>query len=181
MVADTNISWSGWAWSSEALGSGGHWVVYPGGSENHDYDNLGKGYKAGKIPSQTATKALTQYGGMSSSDAKARVRYWDFQKSYPDSNLGQTTLDKYYDTTIENVGRTLQGSGIGLDAYVRYAEAASKAKGTDKDGDGKTDSGSKKAAIMQIIDGLSLTPQQKDALYYFNGWAASKIREAPWH
>ncbi|MBQ6177732.1 MAG: hypothetical protein IJK29_11085 [Bacteroidales bacterium] len=147
----------------------------------YDYGNLGKGYKAGKIPSQTATKALTQYGGMSSSDAKARVRYWDFQKSYPDSNLGQTTLDKYYDTTIENVGRTLQGSGIGLDAYIRYAEAASKAKGTDKDGDGKTDSGSKKAAIMQIIDKLNITTAQKDALYYFNGWSAKTIKEAPWH
>lgn len=147
----------------------------------YDYDNLGKGYKAGKITSADVKKALTQYGGMSSAEATARVRYYDFQKAFPDSQLGQSTIDKYYDTMVENVGKTLKGSGIGLDAYVRYAEAASKAKGTDKDGDGKTDSGSKKAAIMQIIDTLNLTTAQKDALYYFNGWSAKTIKEAPWH
>lgn len=54
-------------------------------------------------------------------------------------------------------------------------------KGEDKDGDGKTDSGSKKAKVLAYIDSLSLTPAQKDALYYQQGYAESKIGDAPWH
>ena len=34
---------------------------------------------------------------------------------------------------------------------------------------------------MQIIDKLNITTAQKDALYYFNGWSAKTINEAPWH
>lgn len=38
----------------------------------------------------------------------------------------------------------------------------------------------KKEEKLAAIDGLDLTNAQKTALYYANGWAKSKLREAPW-
>ena len=38
-----------------------------------------------------------------------------------------------------------------------------------------------KAAKLLAIDSLNLTAAQKDALYYSEGWAESKLHEAPWH
>lgn len=72
-------------------------------------------------------------------------------------------------------------AGIPKETFKTFTETASKIKGEDKNGDGKTDSGSKKAKVIAYIDGLSLTPDQKDALYYQQGYAESKIGDTPWH
>lgn len=72
-------------------------------------------------------------------------------------------------------------AGISKETFKNFTETASKIKGEDKNGDGKTDSGSKKAKVIAYIDGLSLTPDQKDALYYQQGYAESKIGDTPWH
>jgi hypothetical protein len=40
---------------------------------------------------------------------------------------------------------------------------------------------SKKVGKMAVIDSLPISDEQKDALYFAEGWAASKIDEAPWH
>lgn len=72
-------------------------------------------------------------------------------------------------------------AGIPKETFKTFTETASKIKGDDKNGDGKTDSGSKKAKVIAYIDGLSLTPDQKDALYYQQGYAESKIGDTPWH
>lgn len=72
-------------------------------------------------------------------------------------------------------------AGIPKETFKTFTETASKIKGDDKNGDGKTDSGSKKAKVIAYIDGLALTPDQKDALYYQQGYAESKIGDTPWH
>lgn len=72
-------------------------------------------------------------------------------------------------------------AGIPKETFKTFTETASKIKGDDKNGDGKTDSGSKKAKVIAYIDGLSITPAQKDALYYQQGYAESKIGDTPWH
>lgn len=43
-----------------------------------------------------------------------------------------------------------------------------------------TSSMSKKAEKLEAIAAMDLTAEQKDALYYSEGWAESKIYEAPW-
>ena len=72
-------------------------------------------------------------------------------------------------------------AGIPKETFKTFTETASKMKGDDKNGDGKTDSGSKKAKVIAYIDELPLTPAQKDALYYQQGYAESKIGDTPWH
>jgi hypothetical protein len=64
--------------------------------------------------------------------------------------------------------------------YYDYSKQRAKCKGTDSNGDGKTDSGSVKAEVMRVINALPITRAQKDALYYLNGWSKSTIYEAPW-
>jgi hypothetical protein len=147
----------------------------------YSWDELDNAYRDGNVSASTAKRMLTKYGGLSSSEAAAKIRYWDFVKAYPDAPMQQSTVDKYYDSRIAKTGQTLQSSGLSLDSYVSYYVRASKATGTDKNGDGRTDSGSKKAEIMKIIDSLPISRAQKDALYYFNNWSASTIYEAPWH
>lgn len=146
----------------------------------YSWDDLDNAYRDGMVTAAAAKQALTKYGGLTGTEASARIRYWDFRKTYPDSTMQQETVDKYYDSVIAGTGTTLQKSGLSLENYVKYYAQASKATGTDLDGDGKTDSGSKKAAVMKIIDSLPITSSQKDALYYFNGWSAKTINEAPW-
>jgi hypothetical protein len=88
-------------------------------------------------------------------------------------DLSEEAVTKYYED--------VEPYGIGIDVYYDYSKQKSKCKGTDNNGDGKTDSGSKKAEILQVIDSLPISRSQKDVLYYLNGWSARTIYEAPWH
>ena len=130
-------------------------------------------YERGKISVNEAKNMLVNYGGKSEEDASSKVQYWDFKKRYPDYDLSEEAVNKYY--------AEVEPSGINIDTYYDYSKQRSKAKGTDANGDGKTDSGSVKKEVLYIIDSLPITYKQKDVLYYLNGWSASTIWEAPWH
>lgn len=71
--------------------------------------------------------------------------------------------------------------GIDRDMFLDFYREASRTSGEDLDGDGKTDSGSKKKNVLALIDRMPLSAEQKDALYYQQGYAESTISDAPWH
>ena len=130
-------------------------------------------YEKGDISDSKAEDMLVSYGGKSEEEAFSKVQYWEFRKQYPDYDLSEEAVTKYYND--------VEPSGIGIDVYYDYSKQRAKCKGTDSDGDGKTDSGSVKSEVLYIIDSLPITNAQKDVLYYLNGWAQSTIRQAPWH
>ena len=131
-------------------------------------------YEKGNLSKSEAQRMLVNYGDKSKEEATSKVQYWAFKQEYPDyDDLSEEAVDKYY--------KKVKPHGISIDVYYDYSKQSSKCKGTDKDGDGKTDSGSKKAQILRVINSLPLTYAQKDALYYLNGWSAKTIYEAPWH
>jgi hypothetical protein len=130
-------------------------------------------YEDGEISDYEAQNMLVNYGGKSSEDAYSKVQYWDFKKRYPDYDLSEEAVTKYYND--------VEPSGIGVGVYYDYSKQRAKCKGTDSNGDGKTDSGSVKREVIYVIDSLPITYEQKDVLYYLNGWSASTIWEAPWH
>lgn len=72
-------------------------------------------------------------------------------------------------------------AGIDRDTFLDFYREASRTSGEDLDGDGKTDSGSKKKNVLRLIDSMPLSASQKDALYYQQGYAESTIGDAPWH
>ena len=130
-------------------------------------------YETGDVTDYKAKDMLVNYGGKSAEEAASKVQYWDFKKQYPDYDLSEEAVNKYYSE--------VKSSGISVDVYYDYTKQRSGAKGTDLNGDGKTDSGSVKREVMQIINSLPISSYQKDALYYLNGWASSTLYEAPWH
>ena len=115
---------------------------------------------------------LVYYGGKSEEDAYSKVQYWAFKQDYPDYDLSEEAVEKYYNE--------VESWGISVDVYYDYTKQRAKCKGTDNNNDGRTDSGSVKAEVLRVIDSLPLTSSQKDALYYLNGWSRSTIYQAPW-
>jgi hypothetical protein len=82
------------------------------------------------------------------------------------------------------------------DAYAKYEEAekngvspaeyyvfreADNTLTADKDANGNTIAGSKKEKVLDAINGMDLSPTEKDFLYLMNGYAAKTLSEAPWH
>jgi hypothetical protein len=130
-------------------------------------------YEDGMLSDYEARNMLVNYGGKSEESAFSKVQYWDFKKRYPDYDLSEEAVTKYYND--------VEPSGIDVGVYYDYYKQRSKCKGTDSDGDGKTDSGSVKSEALYVINSLPITNSQKDVLYYLNGWSASTIWEAPWH
>lgn len=130
-------------------------------------------YEVGELSDSEAQNMLVQYGGKSKEDAYSKVQYWEFKQMYPDYDLSEEAVTKYYNE--------VEPSGIDVGVYYDYYKQRSKCKGTDSDGDGKTDSGSVKSEVLYVIDSLPITNSQKDVLYYLNGWSAKTIYEAPWH
>ena len=63
--------------------------------------------------------------------------------------------------------------------YVEFKVATSDVS-ADKDEDGKSVSGSKKKKVMDIIDGMDVSDEVKDSLYYAAGYTESTIDDAPW-
>ena len=82
------------------------------------------------------------------------------------------------------------------DAYAKYEEAEKNGISpaeyyvfrttdnnltADKDANGNTIAGSKKEKVLDAINGMDLSPTEKDFLYLMNGYAAKTLSEAPWH
>lgn len=69
--------------------------------------------------------------------------------------------------------------GIDGDLFIQFKIATDGIAG-DKDRDGKTIPNSKKKKVMDAINRLEISKEEKDALYYAAGYSASTIRDAPW-
>ena len=129
-------------------------------------------YEEGELSDRDAKSMLAKYAGKSEEEAASKVQYWAFKQEYPDYDLSESAVTKYYSDA--------KPAGISVKVYYDYSTKRSKCKGTDTDGDGKTDSGSLKREVLRVIDSLPISASQKDALYFLNGWSASTLHEAPW-
>ena len=119
-------------------------------------------FLVGRISEQKAINALTTYCDMDEADAIADVQYWAFKNDYPDVFVDDQWFDTYYEKIAD--------SGIEIDVYMEYRNAVAGITGENK-----------KSGRMSVINSLPITSAQKDALYLAEGWAASKLNEAPWH
>lgn len=129
-------------------------------------------FQTGNVTETQVSEAMVDYFGISEEDATEDVQYWAFQMEYPEYDLSESAVTKYYEHA--------EPVGIDADAYYDYYTQASKCE-SDLDESGNAISGSKKKKILAVIDAMDLTKAQKDALYYANGLAESTIDKAPWH
>ena len=116
-------------------------------------------YYAGTLTTEEAMQALIDNGVVGSeAEAMGTVEYWSYKQNHTE-DVYAAWFDAYYDKVVD--------SGISVDSYIAYRESIRGLK--------------KKEEIMDVIDSLSISTAKKDALYYAEGWAESKIHEAPWH
>ena len=118
-------------------------------------------YDAGSISESEAIRMLVSYGGKTEAEAKSKVQYWDFKQNNPDTYVSEYWIDAY--------NEDVASSGVSLETFIGYKNAVK-----DIEGEGA------KAKKMDVIDSLPITNAQKDALYFAEGWAESKLWEAPW-
>ena len=123
---------------------------------------IGKWYRDGEISKQQAIDMLTKYFDMESNERTATVAYWNYKKDHSDTDVYVDWFEKYYSDVAD--------SGLSINEYVSYKQKVKDITGEDK-----------KARRMAVINSLPISNAQKDALYYAEGWAESKLYEAPWH
>lgn len=145
-----------------------------------NYSEVKEAYIDGEITEQQLKNALVRYGGKDAEEAEETVKAYRWQKQHPDSDLSSEQV-LAYTKKLDELGRSIEETGIQPNVFADYRSRRTECTGVDADGDGKTDSGSKKKEILALIDSLPISDSQKDALYYDNGYAASGLKKAPWH
>nr|DAR52810.1 MAG TPA: PolyVal ADP-Ribosyltransferase [Caudoviricetes sp.] len=136
--------------------------------------NVQDEYIRGSISEATAKTMLTQYGGKTDEEAERSIQAFNFLRSYPEydaEDITEAQIAKYYES--------VDGSGVSVREYVNYASFI-RSTSADVDADGNAINGSKMRKVMEYIDSLNLTSQQKDVLF-LTQYAKSSLRKTPWH
>lgn len=113
----------------------------------------------GDLSEEQAVNALMDFCEKDEVEARASVAYWEFSMEYPDVGASAGWFETYC--------KKVENSGIAIEDYVEYRN--------------RKTGYSKRAEVLKVIDGMSLTKAQKDALYRAEGYAESTLDEAPWH
>jgi hypothetical protein len=149
-----------------------------------DYANLDDAYKHGDISRDTLRNAIIEHGETSEKADEAMMGYDWLKKNvkkYPDLTISD---GKKFAVRIHSdyaPDETLEDYGVSIDAYIEYQRLRPECKGVDANGDGKTDDGTLRDSIFQMIDSLPITSEAKDGLALMSYSAKSIRRNAPWH
>ena len=91
-----------------------------------------------------------------------------------EQNMSSAQKEALYFKAYPNEQSDYDALGIGFDSYLTYSRAMCTMTG-DKDENGKTISGSKKAKVVNLISSLDISDAAKTQLYLSNGYAASTM------
>ena len=127
-------------------------------------------YTSGLLDEAGAEKMLMEYADMDDEDAASRVNYWTFCEEHPGYELSESNVNDYIEFA--------EPAEIPLDVFAQYVDGT-KDLVSKKDEWGDVEV-TKREQVLEVIDSLPLTWQQKDALYYAAGYSESKIWDVPW-
>lgn len=85
-----------------------------------------------------------------------------------------------YNADVYDKASAAYAKGVSYDTYYDYY-FATKEMHADKDENGKSISGSKKAKVVEYINSLDIPPEQKDALYVAAGYTEKNARNQKWN
>jgi len=85
-----------------------------------------------------------------------------------------------YNADVYDKARTAYAKGVSYETYYDYY-FATKEMHADKDENGKSISGSKKAKVVEYINSLNIPAGQKDALYVAAGYTEKSARYQKWN
>ena len=131
-----------------------------------------KAFDSNLLDEAGVEKMLIEYAGMDEEEATAKTSYWAFIKANPKYRevLSQDHVEKFHEFA--------EPADIPLDVFAQYVTGTKGLETIrDKWGD---EVKSKREQVLEVIDSLPLTWQQKDALYLAAGYAESKILDVPW-
>ena len=131
-----------------------------------------KAFDSGLLDESGTEKMLLEYTDMDEEEAADKVSYWAFIKAHPEyrGDLSQSNVEKYHEFA--------EPADIPLDVFAQYVKGTSGIKSIrDEWGD---EVKSAREQVLEVIDSLPLTWQQKDALYLAHEYAESKIWDVPW-
>ena len=127
-------------------------------------------YSAGLLDEAGAKNMLVDYAGKDEEEASSKVSYWDFSNAHPEYELSESNVTDYQEFA--------EPAGIDLDVFVKYINGTKNlATKYDEWGDVEV---TKREQVLEVIDSLPLTWQQKDALYLAAGYSESNIWDVPW-
>ena len=118
-------------------------------------------YEDGFFDRSKAADVMVTYGGLTEEEADSKLRYIDIKKQLPDTYVDDAWVEEYY--------KEVESSGISIEVFVDYRNQVKSITGEGK-----------KERRMAVINSMPISNAQKDALYFAEGWAASKLYEAPW-
>ena len=118
-------------------------------------------YEEGSFSRSKAASVMVEYGGLTDAEAENKLRYIDVKKQLPDTYVDDAWVEEYY--------KEVESSGISIESFVDYRNQVKSITGEGK-----------KEKRMEVINSMPISKAQKDALYYAEGWAASRLYEAPW-
>ena len=129
-------------------------------------------YSSGLLDKTGAENMIVEYADMDEEDAASRVNYWAFCKENPKyaKDINESKYNKYTEFA--------EPADISLDVFVQYINGT-KDLTEIKDEWGAVEV-SKREQVLDVINSLPLTWQQKDALYLAHGYVESKIWDVPW-
>ena len=127
-------------------------------------------YDTGLLDEAGAKNMLIEYADKDEEEAVSKVNYWSFMKKHPGYDLTESNVNDYQEFA--------EPAGISLDVFTQYVEGT-KGLATKYDDWGDVEM-SVRDQVLEVIDSLPLTWQQKDALYLAHGYAESKIWDVPW-
>ena len=127
-------------------------------------------YTSGLLDDAGAEKMLIEYADKDEEEAASKVSYWAFCVEHPEYDLSESNVKDYREFA--------EPAEIPLDVFVQCINGT---KGLtdikDKWGDVEV---TKREQVLEVIDSLPLTWEQKDALYLAAGYSESKIWDVPW-
>jgi hypothetical protein len=127
-------------------------------------------YSSGLLDEAGAENMLMEYAGKDEEEAASKVSYWDFNSEHPEYKLSESNVTDYQEFA--------EPAGIELDVFVQYINGTKNLTTKyDEWGDVEV---TKREQVLEVIDSLPLTWQQKDALYLAAGYSESNIWDVPW-
>lgn len=131
---------------------------------------------AKKVSDKLASAKGTGENGQLTTNDKVDVL---LKQGLTDTSLYKALSTVLSEETYDKLTEARSG-GISAKVWMKYWQQKAELS-ADKDANGKSISGSKKAKILALINSLQLTTEQKDLLYRAEGYAERDLYKAPWH
>ena len=131
---------------------------------------------AKKVSDKLASAKGTGENGQLTTNDKVDVL---LKQGLTDTSLYRALSTVLSEETYDKLTEARSG-GISAKVWMKYWQQKAELS-ADKDANGKSISGSKKAKILALINSLQLTAEQKDLLYRAEGYAERDLYKAPWH